>query len=233
MDDELIKIIFLIGVYVVGGFVLVLFVILNSSIRLKPYKTKKPQKDWKIKAMRDTASWAAENNFDFLGFYTVHYGMRGFMAAWESKEKPTYLCHYIIGTRKEVAIARDFTTCFENEIRLTTVNTKDANFLPKPPGEYSQSFSKCSFDELLIRHRESEEYLITRGGAKLRKSQIAFEEDFIDSLKKENRYHWKHWYWIFLIFYFHFVRRYRRHNKSIKKQHELGMIKLPNEIFIK
>jgi hypothetical protein len=78
-----------------------------------------------------------------------------------------------------------------------------------------------------------EEYLTSKGGAKVEKSQIAFEESFVNSLKKENHHHWKHWYWIFLIFYFYFVRKNRWHNKTIRQQHEIGMIKLPNEIFLK
>ena len=173
-----------------GVFVYVMF---SSSITLTPYKPKNPEKDWKIRATHDTASWAERNNFDFLGFYTIHYGtMRNFMTAWKSREKSKYLCQYIIRNGGLTVIVRDIITIFENEIELTTSNTKDSNLLPKPLGEYSQSFSKCSFDELYRNHREAEEFLIARGGAKEDKSEIDFEEHFIGSLKKENRYHWKH-----------------------------------------
>jgi len=233
MDDELIMIIIFASVIVVGGLILVLPVILTSSIKLKPYKTKNPDKDWKIKATQDTASWAAGNNFDFLGFYTVHCGMRGFMAAWKSKEKPTYLCQYIIKFGVLVEIVCGFLTVFEKDIGLTTSNSKNSNVFPQPLGEYSQSFSRCSFDELLRKHGEAEKYLITRGGTQVEKSSIDFEEHFIDSHIKENRYLWMHCYGFFLVFYLYFVRRYRWHNKTIKEQHELGMIKLPNEIFLK
>ena len=214
-----------------GVFIYVKFI---RSFKLKPYKARDPEKDINIRMTTDATEWAAGNNFDFLGFYTVQFGiMSGFMAAWKLKEKSIYLCQYIIRTNRETVKASEFVTVFENEIELNTANSKDAILRPKPLGKYVQSFSRCYFDELYMKHRDAEKYLITRGGARVEMSPIDFEEYFIDSLKKENRYHWKHWYWIFLIFYFYFVRRNRWHNKSIKKQHELGMIKLPNEIFLK
>ncbi len=130
---EIIALIF-ICVIVVGGLILCLLVILNSSITLKPYKTKNPEKDINIRMTTDTASWAAGSNFDFLGFYTVRDGiMPGFMAAWESKEKPIYLCQYIIRTGRETAMAREFVTIFEKEIELNTANTKDSILRPRPP----------------------------------------------------------------------------------------------------
>ncbi len=219
---------------VIGGLISCLLVVLNTSIILMPYRNKNPEKDWKIKATQDTASWASKSNFDFLSFYNVQCNTRWlFMAAWESKEKPTYLCQYIFGPRAEVGIVWDIITIFENQIYLTTSNTKDANLRPKPSGHYSQSFSKCSFDELYKKHRESEEYLTTKGGAKVEKSPIGFEESFVNSIKITNRYHRRHWYWIIFLFYYYFVRRKRWYNKTIQKQYELGMIKLPNEIFLK
>jgi hypothetical protein len=233
MDDGLIIILIFACVIVAGGLIMILLVILKSSITLKPYKTKDPERDWKIMGTRNAALWAGRNSFDLLSYYTVQFSMRGFMAVWKSKEKPTYLCQYIVGSGFEGIVACEFSTVFENDIGLATANTIDSNLYPKPPGEYKQSFSRCSLDELYKKHGEAEEYLITRGGAQVEKSPIDFEEYFIDSLKKDNRYHWKHWYWIILLFYFFFVRRKRWHNKTIREQHELGMIKLPNEIFLK
>ena len=202
---------------VVGGLISCLLVILTSKITLKPYKTKKPERDWKIRATQDTASWASRSNFDFLGFYTVHCGMRGFMAAWKSKVKPTYLCQYILRTNRETVIACDFVTPFEDEIGLTTSDTKDSIFFPKPHGSYQQSFWIGSVDELHRMHLEAEEFLITRGGARVEKYPIEFEEYFVSSLKKTSRYNLKHWYWIFFILYFYFVRKNRWHNKTIRE----------------
>ena len=186
-------------------------ILFKSKIEIKPYKTKKPGIDTNIEITKNTASWAKKNNFDFLGFYEVQCGMRAFMAAWKLKEMPTI---------------------FKNEVELTTSNTKDSIFYPKPPGWYSQSFSMYCFDELYRMHMEAEEYLITKGGTQLEKSIIDFEEFFVSYLKKEKSYQWKHWYWIFFLLYFYFVRKNKWHNKTIQQQHELGMIQLPNEMFI-
>lgn len=209
-----------------------LVILFKSKIEIKPYKTKKPGIDTNIEITKNTASWAKKNNFDFLGFYEVQCGMRAFMAAWKLKEMPTHLCQYIIRGNRAIVIALDFETIFKNEVELTTSNTKDSIFYPKPPGWYSQSFSMYCFDELYRMHMEAEEYLITKGGTQLEKSIIDFEEFFVSYLKKEKSYQWKHWYWIFFLLYFYFVRKNKWHNKTIQQQHELGMIQLPNEMFI-
>ena len=107
MNDEIIIGFILICATIVGGLILVLFVLLNSSIRLKPYKTKKPEKDWKIRATQDTVSWAEKNSFDFLGYYTVHFGMRAFMAAWQLKEQSSYLCQYVMKINISIIIYKE------------------------------------------------------------------------------------------------------------------------------
>jgi len=212
-----------------GMLVFFLFrIFLCSSIGLKPYVTKHPAKDKNIERTKDTGAWAERNGFELLDFYVVRYGMlQFFMATWESIEKPVYLCQYSFGTGSGTV---DFTSIFDNEIELTTVNSKDANAYPKPLWDYHQSFSKCGFNELYQMHIEGEEYLITKGWAKRAKLPIDFEQCFLNSMKKQKCYGRKHWYRIFFILYFYFFRRYKWHNKTIQQQHERGMIQLPNEI---
>jgi hypothetical protein len=230
MDEtaiELLKWLILIGILT--------FVFFRASlsvfIGLKPYKCERPEKDANVKATATTALWAEKNDFDLLGYFTVQYStISHFMAVWKSRENLTYLCQVIIETGRGTIVAGDFTTIFDGEIELATDGSKASHFFPKHPGSYCQTFPRSNFDERYKMHLEAEQYLIKEGWAQLKKPPLPFEEGFVSSLKKESRWRRKHWYWTFFILYFYFIRQYRWRNKTIQQQHELGMIRLPNEI---
>ena len=229
--SEITKIIIIAGIPIVLGLVLCLIVILRGRMGLKPYETKTPPgEDDNIESTKEISLWAEQNDFHLIGYYTVSYGMRCFLAVWQSKHKPTDLCMYIVRTPDETVIACAFETLFENGFDLTTADTKDAILCPTPPKLYRQSFWGCGLKELYRIHLKSERYLIEAGGAQLKRAPVDFEKEFVRSMKEQNRWQWKHWYWIFFLLYFYFVRRGKWHNKTIQQQHELRMIRLPNEI---
>jgi hypothetical protein len=177
---------------------------------------------------KDTGAWAERNRFSFLGFYSILYGtVRFFMATWESKEKPVYLCQYIYELASNTVVTADFTTIFEGEIDLTTGDSKATHLFPKPPWSYCQTFPKAALDGLYRMHLEAETYLNKEGWVQLKKLPLDFEEGFVSALKKQKRWELKHWYWIFVVLYFYFFRRRKWHNKTIQQQRELEMIRLP------
>lgn len=215
---------------VAGAIVLVVTIVnilmtfTQSRISLKQYKPKGKTPEHTVRRIDYVRQWAKENDFEFLEYYWVKVGFQKiFMAVWRRTDRPTFLCTYLMNVT-------DIVTEFAGDISLTTANSRAAQYAPKPPENYSQTFSRVTLDEQWRRHLEMENFLMDAGGAELVYAEIQFEEYFIGSVRKSLRYVRSIPYWYLLGAYWYFVRQNLWHNKSIKTQCEKGMIKLPNEI---
>jgi hypothetical protein len=206
-------------------------IIAQKNISLEPYTATGHSAKRLIRSVEHLRQWAQRNDFRFLGYYNIHVGFhKVFMAAWQRIDRPTFMCHYVIKVGNKVKRATDIATNFADDVSLTTADTRGAQFAPKPPKAYAQTFSKVDLNRQWNRHIEMENYLIDVGGAQLVNQDIEFEKDIVESARKENQFIRSIPLWYLRGSYWHFVRRYLWHNKSIEKQHRKRMIRLPNEM---
>ncbi len=184
-----------------------------------------------FRAMEPFHQWAEQNGFAFAGCYLVKMGShKAFISAWCHVDRPTLLCRYSIPLSRPSQGGTDIATDFADDVSLTSCDVKGGLFNPKPPKHYHQGFAGLTLDELWSRHVEMEDYLMDVGGARLVSRQIDFANGFVDACRKENQYIRSLPLWFLRGPYWFFVRQNLLHNKSIRQQHEKGMIKLPNEL---
>lgn len=219
------------AIVVVVTIISIIGTLTQSKVSLKQYKPKGHKPDRIIHRIDYLHQWAKRNDFAFLEYYWARAGLhRLFMAVWQRTDRPTFLCTYLVPTQSGFTNVTDIVTEFANGISLTTANSRDAQFHPKPPKAYHQTFSRINLDEQWRRHVEMENFLMDAGGAELVYTEVRFEQCFTDDVREEIRYIRNIPYWYLLGAYWYFVRKNLWHNKSIKVQHEKGMIKLPNEM---
>ena len=215
----------------IATIVTVVEIIVQKNISLEPYTATGNSAKRLIRSVEHLRQWAQQNDFKFLGYYNIRVGFaKVFTAAWQRTDRPTFMCHYVIKVQNKVKRAMDIVTKFANDVSLTTANTRNAQFSPKPPKAYAQSFSKVDLDQQWNLHIEMENYLIDVGGAQLVNLSIEFEKDIVESSRKENQFVRSIPLWYLRGSYWYFVRRYLWHNKSIEAQHKKRMIRLPNEM---
>lgn len=215
----------------VATIVTVIETIAQKNISLEPYTATGYSAKRLIRSVEHLRQWAQQNNFKFLGYYNIRVGLaKVFTAAWQRIDRPTFMCHYVIRAGNKVKRATDIITEFADDVSLTTTDTRDAQFAPKPPRAYAQSFSKVDVGQQWNRHIEMENYLIDVGGAQLVNMDIEFEKDVVEAGRKQNRFTRSIPLWYLRGSYWYFVRRYLWHNKSIEAQHKKRMIRLPNEM---
>lgn len=211
--------------------VTVIETIAQKNISLEPYTATGHRAKRLIHSVEHLRQWAQRNDFRFLGYYNIRVGFQKvFTAAWQRTDRPTFMCHYVIKVGNKVNRATDIITEFADDVSLTTADTRGAQFAPKPPKDYAQSFSKVDVSQQWSRHIEMENYLIDVGGAQLVNQDIEFEKDIVESAHRQNRFIRSIPLWYLRGSYWYFVRRYLWHNKSIEAQHRKRMIRLPNEM---
>ena len=121
------------------------------------YKPKGHKHDRMIRRIDYLHQWAKRNDFAFLEYYWATAGFqRLFVSAWQRTDRPTFLCTYLVPTQSGFRNVTDIVTEFANSVSLTTANSRDAQYHPKPPKAYNQSFSRINLDEQWHRHIEME-----------------------------------------------------------------------------
>lgn len=213
----------------IGAFVFILVSILTHTNINNLLKAKLYSSDLIIP--KETAEWASTNGFEYIGSYVMHFvSSQADMWAWRRKDRPTFFCRYMVKVGNITKIAYDIVTEFDGDTGLTTGCTKDANFMPRPLNFCFQNFPGSTLDNLWYKHIEAENYLMDFGKAELKTEEVAFERTLTEGATKHVRYVKTLPLWPLRGPYWYFIRRYLWHNKSIKEQHEKGMIKLPNEM---
>ena len=195
---------------------------LAAKSKLKPLKQSIIELNNKLERNKAVHQWAENNDFTFIkAFQFAIYHV----ATWKYNRKPTFLCLHT-----NPAWSIELITVFENNIILCTASSSNWQDSPHFFGYYLQTFSNISIDELWLRHTEMEDYLMETGKVKLSKSEIIIE-DFLNSYRKNQTDHVRSFAgWPVRALYWSFIRKHAWHNKSIKDQHEKGMIKLPIEL---
>ncbi|MHC4757025.1 MAG: hypothetical protein ACYTE8_00050 [Planctomycetota bacterium] len=209
--------------------VFIIFVIISLDIVFSSFVQELSMKQGRVQRVEnndpseDAQAWAVSNGFEFVGNYRIQ---SIYFSGWEHTKRPTFFYEYKVQFKKFYALV----TIFSNHIKLTTGNSKNDQLDPKQDRDYVQSFTKMSFEHRWEKHVESENYLIEKGGVKLPDILFSFEEYLGEMLDKELENHRRFRFYHFRVLWWYFFRRGRRHNKSIQKQHELGITRLPNEI---
>jgi len=198
----------------------IVFVSIAQSLSLKQSKLKRLENDTPPESSH---AWAADSGFEFAGNFRLG---SVYIAGWEHKRRPGFFCEYRLQQRTFYDIA----TNFADEMSLTTASTKDGNLTPKPPGHYHQTFSNLSLEQLWEKHIEAENYLVEKAGVRPADVVLSFEDEITAAVQKELAYHKTIPLYHFRVPWWYFVRRNRLHNKTIRQQHEAGMITLPNEM---
>jgi hypothetical protein len=171
-----------------------------------------------------SAQWAEANEFAFIGYF--RFQNRISLAAWRRTDRPTFFTHMRVQGKETF----DLVTLFADDVALTTGSSADAQVLPLPAGFYCQSFSGAGLDERWDRHIEAENYLMDAGGARLVQTDVSLEDAVVRYVRRQVAHVRGLSMWPFRGVYWFVVRRQRMHNLSVQKQHERGMIMLPNEL---
>jgi hypothetical protein len=209
-------------VYLVVSFLTYTNISSLENTHLNSYELPIPQK---------TAEWAQANEFEYVGSYRTRLGStQTDIWTWQRSDRPTFFCRYLVKAKDITKVSHDLVTEFADDIGLTTGDTKDGNFLPRPPGSYSHNFPGTSLDEQWYKHIESENYLMDHGKVQLKAEDVEFEQSITKGIKQHVNYIKTLPLWPLRGPYWYFIRRYVWHNKSIEEQHRKGMIKLPNEL---
>lgn len=178
-----------------------------------------------------TSRWAQEKGFVFVGDYIFKAGIiDAFISIWKRDGVPQFFCRYNIRAGEANKRSMDFVTVFDGDVMLTTNDRSDSQFLPQAPGCYAQSFSGLSVEEQYQRHVEAENFLKDTGRIALVPSDAAFEDCFLTSLDRQVRHIRSIPLWPIRGAGWFYVRRRLRHNTTLMRQHEKGMIRLPHEI---
>lgn len=195
-----------------------------SNPTLVPLSSQEQQHD-------EGSQWAQENGFAFVGNFAMKVGIaETSMAIWRCSERPSFFCRYTAQAGNIVQTSFDFVTIFDGDIMLTTNDKADSQMLPQAPRHYLQSFSAVSLDQQWCQHVQMENYLMDAGGALLVQLNKAFEDCFIDTVRKQVEYVRSLSFWPLRGIYWFFVRRKLRHNLSIQAQHDKGLIMMPSEM---
>lgn len=195
----------------------------RKSLRLTPAPTRQFARQYATADRLDPVARRA--GFQHVGCFHLNSVPPGFIGAWCHADRPTYFCLYFIGTNE----AYDFVTIFQDDIGLTTGSHSGGSMFPNPPGEYKQILPGLGLDRLWARHLESEDYLVQQGRIELAPSIEPFEEIFVRSIRKEMAYIRSISLWPFRALYWYAIGGRKRRNRTIRQQHELGLIALPNE----
>ena len=190
-----------------------------------------PEYDEYMPFAEQSEQWALNNGFKFVGCYAVRVRwVVLFIAAWEHPEEPTYICQYLSHSESRDESLIEITTEFAAGVELNTGNSAKGAVFPTFDNIYRQSFSGISLQSQWDIHLEMQNFLIDQGGAQLAEDSLTFEESYLESAKKQHEYILIRDSWLLRIPYWYIFHKRRWSNKSVKVQHESGMIKLPNEL---
>jgi hypothetical protein len=214
----------------VGGFTLVaIMAAMYSQMRSLENLSLRPAPG--TKPSQEADAWARNNGFEFIANFTSKVGsMNTLISAWQQPHSPRFFCRYIISAGHKTVVSHDLVTIFTSDMGLTTGDSRDGCLFPRPPGSYMQALTGAGLDERWQVHIEMEDFLIKTGGAQLLREPPNFEESFVDAIRKQVSFVRSVPLWPLRAAYWFFVRRYLWRNKSVKVQHEKGMIRLPNKL---
>lgn len=176
-------------------------------------------------AAAEVDAWARSQKFEPAGYYIAELLSPSFIAAWQHRDRPTYLCMYGV----QNSYVYEFVTVFANDRILTTANTPDAQLLPRPPGYYLQSFNKVPLDELLTRHATAELCLIQHGRLQEEPLTENFESYVTRAMARQMAYVRSIPLWQLRGGYWFLFRKDRFHGKSIEALHGLNKAPFPHD----
>ena len=161
-------------------------------------------------------AWAKAHNFRPTGAYHVeHIPGNIKMVALTRGDEATYFAAYVVATTHT---ALDLVSVHGDAGNtLTTGTTKDGRLLPTPPGNWLQSFTAQSIDQLWDRHQEGLQYLISTGGLPAKPAAANLTKHFSSALQGQAKHIRSFTLWPLRVPYWYFIRRNTRHDKPIQQ----------------
>lgn len=224
-DHEVLVIaLFLVGAWIGLPIVLTYLnvVKMRSGIKLEP--APQDRNKHRFVALRPFHEWATRNGFEFVSAYSLVLGVKAFLGVWRHQQHPTYFVVIFAGDNK----IPSFTTEFSSDHGLDT-NGSNLDMLPSSPGNYKQSFTNASLDELFTRHLQAIEYLWRVGQMRFEANPRSLEESMKYGAQRQAAYIRTLPLWPFRSPYWYYIDRRRKAGKSVEEQHTAGLIVLPNE----
>lgn len=174
-------------------------------------------------------NWATEAGFEFEGCYRDD-ATSANLELWRHPQRGTRLARYVLRHPHQLTVSLDIVSLMERHISLTTNNTSNAHLSPPRPGSYVQTFSGLSHDRLLAHHDDALRLLCQRGGQREVRSPLP-SSTLVELWAQRSLRHVRgFWFWPIRSIFWFFLRRPRWHGKSIAQQHELGWIRMPDQL---
>lgn len=134
--------------------------------------------------------------------------------AFKHNTLPVFFCFYDFGTRQSC----DFFSRYNNDISLTTTNTKDGGTLPRPVKAMLQIFPGYDYAQLFEQQTKAHRFLLNNGITALDLHKNEFRTFFMKSFADNWTYLKKHPLWPIPTIFRSVARVGIKHLKPIEKQ---------------
>ncbi len=214
------------SVLAIGLFALVLLSLVVSTAvgglaraSITPVELDESGEDWKCASTHH--DWADGHGFEWLdSFAFVAKGNQpAVILAWRRPATGTYFCVYRVQPPNlPVVTAYGLVTIIDEVTAVTTSSSRDALSLPQPNGAYSESLPDLSLDARLAAHDQSVRYVCDSLGVKPEPPEMAFEELFVNALKRQAVHVRSHALWQFRLLYWH-SQRMKKVGNAIRERY--------------
>ena len=162
-------------------------------------------------AVSHVSEWAADNDFQSEAFFLLHTSHSGIPAkciGWWSDEHKVYLLVYLVEEQGVRAVAIDIVTRFAGGESLTTCNSINGLFLPKPKFDLIQFFRGKDLNEHLSVHLKSVKNIHKSNGLIVMSSEMDLYELMRESIRGQAQLIMELPFWKFRGVYWYFVKKY-------------------------
>ncbi len=179
----------------------------------------------------DDIAWTQQNGFEFTGAYEFVAGIaRVTVFGYQQPGKPIYMSREAVRTKDVSTNKIEFYTEFVRGCSLTTSSSAQMAAYPFRPGTYGQSFPRQKHHELWQKHLDAQNYLVKFGSVQYIPEPLPFKATYENCLRQQAEYIRTFYFWPLMGIYGLLIRRHFWNSKTIELQHQMHMIKLPNEI---
>jgi hypothetical protein len=155
--------------------------------------------------------WAEDNNFKSEVFFLLHASHSGIPAkcsGWWSDEHKLFLLVYLIEEQGKTAIANDIVTRFNGGESLTTCNSIDGLFLPRPRFDRIQFFRGKDLDEHLSVHLNAVKNICLRDELTVADNEMDLYTLMKESLRGQAQLIMELPFWKLRGVYWYFIKKY-------------------------
>ena len=218
----------MVALIIIIAIVLGLILLINSSVVNSVNRMNEPESLFSIKeqledegfqkAFNNASIWAQKNGYNpdkLFEFYGLSNGQAIKGATWLNQAEGTILALYYAMDKSHY----DLVTIYNDDIGLTTTNSKDAFTLPQAPKAFTQAFPQFSLDDLFHKHLKGRKYLEEKlqllTPNKLEENTV---ELMSKAIKRQMSYIRSLPFWGWQGAYWYFIRRNLKSGKEVSAQ---------------